>query len=604
MKLLLLTAACFLAFTTANIAPADADAARRGNNKWQKSKQSRQERQTQRAPIVIRLPQEGKTKPLVDGYVLDSSGNIKNSVNQTVAILTERGVFTNTEGVSYSTAMQLRLLGLMGVGLDFGTTTASNGTGTSSSTGTTSGSGSATGSGTGGASSGSGSTGTSNGGTQVASATSGSGATGSTSGSGTTGTSSSGSTGSTGSSVTSGTSSAGTTATPNTGGASSGSGSTGSSGLTATTASTSTKSTTAAPSATTASANPTIKKTNTGSSDTADIAVPTTMNKPLPAKSTPTVDYTAQFGSEFYSVQAALDDMIAPNTQGMYPSLGPVSFPGRGFDHVWGADTEGNPNTNSYAYVDMKIRSSDVGPTGDGYNPYPGRTSLAEAGVGAGDTVRLFPWVVVGDAWQMRNTSVNTRVEVRNMFTLGLLFDGTWISGGENPLNTHPNTYGSWHSIFLGPGMASGNGDGHAITIGTGGGLGDGRVEPDGGSSLGSINMGTEEPAEARGYGLKKFETYVWHFYALPGFERTRGDLEQNFAGTITCIESKLILHDPNGPDDRNQSALLINLGADYYNPSRGNQYVGAAMHSRWKRIGNDWQLTCTTDISADALRK
>ncbi|MFZ4542327.1 MAG: hypothetical protein ACOYNL_11150, partial [Rickettsiales bacterium] len=345
------------------------------------------------------------------------------------------------------------------------------------------------------------------------------------------------------------------------------------------------------------------KPTTPTTVEKSDVSAPTTSATSLP-QSTPTSEYLAKFGKDIYSVQSAINDMIAPNTQGMYPSLWVVSFPERGLNHVWGANTEGDPSTGSYAYVDMKIRASDLGPSGTGFNPYPGRTSLAEAGVGSGDIVNLIPWVVVSDAYQLRNTSTNTRVQVRNMFIYALLFDDTWVSGGKDSLNSHPNTYGTWHSIFLGPGMTSGNGDGHAVLIGTGNALSDGRIEPDGGSSLGSIGMGNGEPADARGFGLRMFDTYSWHFYPLSGFDRTRADLEQNFVGTLSCLETKLVLHDPNGPDDREQSAMLINVGADYYNVSRGSSYIGGAQHSRWKRITNDWQLACTTDIPVDALRK
>ncbi|HMN81228.1 MAG TPA: hypothetical protein PKA20_15015 [Burkholderiaceae bacterium] len=303
-----------------------------------------------------------------------------------------------------------------------------------------------------------------------------------------------------------------------------------------------------------------------------------------------------------YKVQAIIDEMVLPNSENMYPSHYSVSFPDRaGNWSQWGANNNGDPTTGSYAYVDRKIRPSDVGPSGTGYS----YENLSLATIPAGNVVRRFPWVVVGDAWQLRNTSTNTRVQVRNIRHLALRFNGAWEDVGFNALTTQPRNYGSWHSIWLGPGMSSGNGQGHALDIGTGSALADGRVESDGGSSLGSIGMGNTNVGVASGTStpLQYYSTYVWHFYPLNAFDKSRSDLEANYAGTVLCMETKLTLHNPNGPDDRSKSAMLVNIGADYYNVSQNLAYVGGTMHSRWKRITNDWSLTCATDISAAQLR-
>ncbi|MFZ4541893.1 MAG: hypothetical protein ACOYNL_08840 [Rickettsiales bacterium] len=99
-----------------------------------KAKRAGQQQPSNQQPIVIVLPREGATKTLVDGYTIDAGGVIKNSSSQTVATLANDGVFTNADGKPLSNAMQLRVLGLMGVGLDFTQTTNTSALGASSGT--------------------------------------------------------------------------------------------------------------------------------------------------------------------------------------------------------------------------------------------------------------------------------------------------------------------------------------------------------------------------------------------------------------------------------------------------------------------------------------
>ncbi|MFZ4542238.1 MAG: GDSL-type esterase/lipase family protein [Rickettsiales bacterium] len=123
MRLMIALLSTTMLFSAAIPDDAFAKRPRHGRNASQSTveRQSKSERAA-RAPIVIVLPREGATKALADGYLMDSTGSIKNSSNQVVAILNDSGVFTNGTGMQFSKAMQLRLLGLMGVGLDFGTT--------------------------------------------------------------------------------------------------------------------------------------------------------------------------------------------------------------------------------------------------------------------------------------------------------------------------------------------------------------------------------------------------------------------------------------------------------------------------------------------------
>jgi hypothetical protein len=108
---------------------------------------------------------------------------------------------------------------------------------------------------------------------------------------------------------------------------------------------------------------------------------------PAPAP-TPTPTPTA------LSVSAALRDMVARNSNDWGPALNPV----------WGFNSEGDPATGSYAYIDTGIRAADVGPTGAIGPHYPANATLDNTGfVGVGETVQKFPWWVLDDAFQKRN---------------------------------------------------------------------------------------------------------------------------------------------------------------------------------------------------------
>ncbi|MFZ4540844.1 MAG: hypothetical protein ACOYNL_03400 [Rickettsiales bacterium] len=120
MKKLLFGTSLSLIVAVSATLPDDASAKRR--NKRQANQENTQSNDNSRQVVVITLPKQGSTKALAGGYTLDSVGTIKNSNNESVAVLTERGIFTNPAGVAFSKPMQLRLLGLMGVGLDFNTT--------------------------------------------------------------------------------------------------------------------------------------------------------------------------------------------------------------------------------------------------------------------------------------------------------------------------------------------------------------------------------------------------------------------------------------------------------------------------------------------------
>ncbi|MFZ4541319.1 MAG: hypothetical protein ACOYNL_05855 [Rickettsiales bacterium] len=124
MKSLLLIALCVVVITTAIITPADSWAKDFRSKRYLNASSTKENRSRPRQKhiVVIRLPQTGATKNLADGYTLDSAGGIKNSDGEIVALLNDSGIFTNATGTAYSKSMQLKLLGLMGTGLDFSST--------------------------------------------------------------------------------------------------------------------------------------------------------------------------------------------------------------------------------------------------------------------------------------------------------------------------------------------------------------------------------------------------------------------------------------------------------------------------------------------------
>ena len=270
------------------------------------------------------------------------------------------------------------------------------------------------------------------------------------------------------------------------------------------------------------------------------------------------------------SVEDCLADQVLPNSNGWGPSLNPV----------WGFNSEGDPATGSYAYIDTAIRAADIGPTGAIGPHYPSYAALDNTSfVNPSETVQKFPWFVIDDAYQKRNVSTNTRVQMADMGHIAMGLDGSILQYDTDTMHRSLHEFGSWYWFW---------GD-LTIVIADGSALDQARLETDG-FSIGAVGM----PAYS-GIG------WCIHGFPLPVFSRSRNTWVSSVAGTIVYCRARLILHDGGGVDDRNNSGLMLNLGADYSVP--GVRMIGASMHNRWKQITNDWQWFYCTDLPASFLR-
>jgi hypothetical protein len=89
---------------------------------------------------------------------------------------------------------------------------------------------------------------------------------------------------------------------------------------------------------------------------------------------------------------------------------------------------------------------------------------------------------------------------------------------------------------------------------------------PNGGMYVEDFACDADRPADIRkesdgSISVTAGGGYVFHFYPQ---ERARIDF-QDIAGIITIFEARLILGNPNGPDDRGSSRYLAGSGGDYW---------------------------------------
>lgn len=112
----------------------------------------------------------------------------------------------------------------------------------------------------------------------------------------------------------------------------------------------------------------------------------------------------------------------------------------------------------------------------------------------------------------------------------------------------------------------------------------DARTEPDGVSGKLDFSAGRS----------------AWHFW------NPRGSIDpDDVAGMYGAFQARLILDDPNGPDDRGfwSKHLLMGAGIDFWQnltaPWPNN--IGASI-GRFKRVNNNWRSFNTTTLSPEQL--
>ena len=97
---------------------------------------------------------------------------------------------------------------------------------------------------------------------------------------------------------------------------------------------------------------------------------------------------------------------------------------------------------------------------------------------------------------------------------------------------------------------------------------------------------------------------FVFHFWVSDG----RATIDPNdIAGVYTTVQARLVIDDPNKPDDRDQARYLLNMGADYWldlTAERDNfKTNGDAGFGRFKYVTIDWQAFNMITLSAKKVR-
>lgn len=269
------------------------------------------------------------------------------------------------------------------------------------------------------------------------------------------------------------------------------------------------------------------------------------------------------------SVEDCIADAMQPSTNGWGPSLNPV----------WGWDSQGDPTTGSYAYASTFIRLTDRGPSGSGvHNPanaYLEDTTFLDPGA---TDVSEFPWFVLDDAYQARNSALNTRFQMDGFTHLIAFLDGTWITSDSDTMHRSLNTFAAWYWFW---------GDLY-ITITDGSAIDQARLETNG-CSLGAIGM-----TDKAGTG------WCVHGFPCDPYQRTRNEWVNLIAGSVVYMRGQLIKHDSGGADDSANANILVNMGADYTRPGA---HLGESYHSRWKLATTTAQYFYGTNLTPAFLR-
>jgi hypothetical protein len=123
---------------------------------------------------------------------------------------------------------------------------------------------------------------------------------------------------------------------------------------------------------------------------------------------------------------------------------------------------------------------------------------------------------------------------------------------------------------------------------------------------VGDVNKPADIRVEATGgVSVTAGGGYNFHFWPVYG----RATIDPNdIKGVFTTVRARLILNDPNGPDDRSKARYLLGMGADYWlnetaqwDNFKTNGDVGIGRH---KFVKPYWQSFNMTSLSADELRR
>ena len=104
---------------------------------------------------------------------------------------------------------------------------------------------------------------------------------------------------------------------------------------------------------------------------------------------------------------------------------------------------------------------------------------------------------------------------------------------------------------------------------------------------------------------VKLEDGYNYHFWPASGRVPIDPD---DIGGIFTTIQARLVVDDPDVPDDREQARLLLSMGADYWLSlaAEWDQWTtnGDVGIGRFKYVTQKWQPFNMTSASADLLRQ
>lgn len=293
------------------------------------------------------------------------------------------------------------------------------------------------------------------------------------------------------------------------------------------------------------------------------------------------------------SVEKIISDMTAKNENGLYP------------DTYTNADDSLRPGSQ-YAYVDVQLRAGN--PLYGGY-----WAGLFSDGVIQGTSYasqsfwhQAWGWIgsgnrITGGGVGPGNTATNTRVQCKGCKLLALRFDGTWETWGSASMDGYPESFGSWY-------QSSRNNTIQDIASGSALSQGKDETSNGGGWSLGSIGLGTAssgislQDSTSRYYPGEALNYLNWNIHFWPTRAlKSMADLIANYHGTMVVFQTRKILHNTGGTDDRANARMVASAGMDIGYASGG--YASGMHHGRFSEVQNTWTLHASTDIPPTILR-
>jgi hypothetical protein len=136
-----------------------------------------------------------------------------------------------------------------------------------------------------------------------------------------------------------------------------------------------------------------------------------------------------------------------------------------------------------------------------------------------------------------------------------------------------------------------------------------GSVGAEGAAFKEDFSNNDNKPADVRAeengtLSIRVGDGYNYHFWNPNRAEIDPTDID----GIFTTAQARLILHDPNGTDDRNKTAYLMSMGADYWSTLSAQwdnfKTNGDAGIGRFKYVEQSWKSFNMTTATPEQLRK